>query len=92
MVACIDFFEMSEICRPKFIVRHSTALAQSPPKIVSLAKSIICSKLSSKEVFGTVGGQKNVHSGTKMTTIQIEISLFYLANLHRLIQACEQIG
>jgi hypothetical protein len=23
MVACIDFFEMSEICRPKFIVRHS---------------------------------------------------------------------
>jgi hypothetical protein len=24
MVACIDFFEMSEICRPKFIVRHST--------------------------------------------------------------------
>jgi hypothetical protein len=28
MVACIDFFEMSEICRPKFIVRHST-----PPMI-----------------------------------------------------------
>jgi hypothetical protein len=26
MVACIDFFEMSEICRPKFIVRHSTYL------------------------------------------------------------------
>jgi uncharacterized membrane protein YagU involved in acid resistance len=26
MVACIDFFEMSEICRPKFIVRHSTRL------------------------------------------------------------------
>jgi hypothetical protein len=25
MVACIDFFEMSEICRPKFIVRHSTS-------------------------------------------------------------------
>jgi hypothetical protein len=24
MVACIDFFEMSEICLPKFIVRHST--------------------------------------------------------------------
>jgi hypothetical protein len=24
MVACIDFFEMSEICRPKFIIRHST--------------------------------------------------------------------
>jgi hypothetical protein len=24
MVACINFFEMSEICRPKFIVRHST--------------------------------------------------------------------
>jgi hypothetical protein len=24
MVACIDFFEMSEMCRPKFIVRHST--------------------------------------------------------------------
>jgi hypothetical protein len=24
MVACIDFFEMSEICRPKFIVRHTT--------------------------------------------------------------------
>jgi hypothetical protein len=24
MVVCIDFFEMSEICRPKFIVRHST--------------------------------------------------------------------
>jgi hypothetical protein len=24
MVACIDFFETSEICRPKFIVRHST--------------------------------------------------------------------
>jgi hypothetical protein len=24
MVACIDFFEMSEICRPIFIVRHST--------------------------------------------------------------------
>jgi hypothetical protein len=23
MVACIDFFEMSEICRPKFTVRHS---------------------------------------------------------------------
>jgi hypothetical protein len=23
MVACIDFFEMLEICRPKFIVRHS---------------------------------------------------------------------
>jgi hypothetical protein len=28
MVACIDFFEMSEICRPKFIVRHSTSLLQ----------------------------------------------------------------
>jgi hypothetical protein len=27
MVACIDFFEMSEICRPKFIVRHSTVAA-----------------------------------------------------------------
>jgi hypothetical protein len=27
MVACIDFFEMSEICRPKFIVRHSTIAA-----------------------------------------------------------------
>ncbi|CAH1371392.1 unnamed protein product [Tenebrio molitor] len=26
MVACIDFFEMSEICRPKFIVRHSTCV------------------------------------------------------------------
>jgi hypothetical protein len=24
MIACIDFFEMSEICRPKFIVRHTT--------------------------------------------------------------------
>jgi hypothetical protein len=24
MVACIDFFEMSEICWPNFIVRHST--------------------------------------------------------------------
>jgi hypothetical protein len=24
MVTCIHFFEMSEICRPKFIVRHST--------------------------------------------------------------------
>jgi transposase InsO family protein len=29
MVACIDFFEMSEICRPKFIVRHSTCVAAS---------------------------------------------------------------
>jgi hypothetical protein len=29
MVACIDFFEMSEICRPKFIVRHSTYLEMS---------------------------------------------------------------
>jgi hypothetical protein len=28
MVACIDFFEMSEICRPKFIVRHSTMPAK----------------------------------------------------------------
>jgi hypothetical protein len=28
MVACIDFFEMSEICRPKFIVRHSTKLRE----------------------------------------------------------------
>jgi hypothetical protein len=27
MVACIDSFEMSEICRPKFIVRHSTVAA-----------------------------------------------------------------
>jgi hypothetical protein len=27
MVACIDFFEMSEICLPKFIVRHSTRYA-----------------------------------------------------------------
>jgi hypothetical protein len=27
MVACIDFFEMSEICRPKFIVRHSKCKA-----------------------------------------------------------------
>jgi hypothetical protein len=26
MAACIDFFEMSEICRPKFIVRHSTTV------------------------------------------------------------------
>jgi hypothetical protein len=26
MVACIDFFEMLEICRPKFIVRHSTLI------------------------------------------------------------------
>jgi hypothetical protein len=26
MVACIDFFEMSELCRPKFIVRHSTLI------------------------------------------------------------------
>jgi hypothetical protein len=25
MVACIDFFGMSEICWPKFIVRHSTS-------------------------------------------------------------------
>jgi hypothetical protein len=25
MVACSDFFKMSEICRPEFIVRHSTA-------------------------------------------------------------------
>jgi hypothetical protein len=29
MVACIDFFEMSEICRPKFIVRHSTVVDQN---------------------------------------------------------------
>jgi hypothetical protein len=29
MVACIDFFEMSEICRPKFIVRHSTHLSHT---------------------------------------------------------------
>jgi hypothetical protein len=29
MVACIDFFEMSEICRPKFIVRHSTMTLQN---------------------------------------------------------------
>jgi hypothetical protein len=29
MVACIDFFEMSEICRPKFIVRHSTMPAKT---------------------------------------------------------------
>jgi hypothetical protein len=28
MVACIDSFEMSEICRPKFIVRHSTIPAK----------------------------------------------------------------
>jgi hypothetical protein len=28
MVACTDFFEMSEICRPKFIVRHSTVGGQ----------------------------------------------------------------
>jgi hypothetical protein len=28
MVACIDFFEMSEICRPKFIVRHSTSFCK----------------------------------------------------------------
>jgi hypothetical protein len=27
MVAGIDFFEMSEICRPKFIVRHSTRVS-----------------------------------------------------------------
>jgi hypothetical protein len=27
MVAYIDFFEMSEICRPKFIVRHSIKLS-----------------------------------------------------------------
>jgi translation initiation factor 2 beta subunit (eIF-2beta)/eIF-5 len=27
MVACIDFFEMSEIRRPKFIVRHSTCVS-----------------------------------------------------------------
>jgi hypothetical protein len=26
MVTCIDFFEMSEICWPKFIVRHSISL------------------------------------------------------------------
>jgi hypothetical protein len=26
MVACIDFFEMSEICWSKFIVRHSTQI------------------------------------------------------------------
>jgi hypothetical protein len=28
MVACIEFFEMSEICRPKFIVRHSTTASK----------------------------------------------------------------
>jgi hypothetical protein len=34
MVACIDFFEMSEICRPKFIVRHSTYYAGQKKCIV----------------------------------------------------------
>jgi hypothetical protein len=29
MVACIHFFEMSEICRPKFIVRHNTILTKT---------------------------------------------------------------
>jgi hypothetical protein len=29
MVACIEFFEMSEICRPKFIVRHSTNIFEA---------------------------------------------------------------
>jgi hypothetical protein len=28
MVACTDFFEMSEVCRPKFIVRHSKCKAR----------------------------------------------------------------
>jgi hypothetical protein len=32
MVACIDFFEMSEIFRPKFIVRHSTYFIFSKKK------------------------------------------------------------
>jgi hypothetical protein len=35
MVACIDFFEMSEICRPKFIVCHSTYL---PTYIIFMLK------------------------------------------------------
>jgi hypothetical protein len=35
MVACIDFFEMSEICRPKFIVRHSL---HNRPDIIILNK------------------------------------------------------
>jgi hypothetical protein len=43
-MACIDFFEISEICRPKFIVRHSTYLVpifihnhfESPDIIINL--------------------------------------------------------
>jgi hypothetical protein len=45
MVACIDFFEMSEICRPKFIVRHSTVGGQKKlghAKFLTFVSSFNC--------------------------------------------------
>jgi hypothetical protein len=40
MVACIDFFEMSEIYRPKFIVRHSTFCFKSNELCINTFKML----------------------------------------------------
>jgi hypothetical protein len=40
MVACIDFFEMSEICRLKFIVRHSIIIDGYPNEVTSVQPSM----------------------------------------------------
>jgi hypothetical protein len=53
MVACIDFFEMSEICRPKFIVRHSTVTVY-----LSMGKC--------RGIFIFGGGNKRMRNVTKM--------------------------
>jgi hypothetical protein len=54
MVACIDFFEMSEICRPKFIVRHSKYNSQPcqlqakillPTETVIVAHGVVLTKI-----------------------------------------------
>jgi hypothetical protein len=55
MVACIDFFEMSEICRPKFIVRHSTIpvaeIISGKIEIFSKHQRFLIATESSKYIF-----------------------------------------
>jgi hypothetical protein len=67
MVACIDFFEMSEICRPKFIVRHSiSAATRAGLVIVEMKENIFRNILDiAKKLELHVGFEQQIkHSGS----------------------------
>jgi hypothetical protein len=49
MVACIDFFEMSEICRPKFIVRHSTS-SKIEEQLIEVTRGLTTLKLTATKL------------------------------------------